>query len=96
MGSGWERLRLVNFKTLKVKVSYSMPLSLQNYPSIRLLKNVSNGLTFNFSVVSAVNVEKETEDLNTHKATQSINIDKNILKQSADIFANYVCGISDE
>ena len=64
MGLGWEELRLLNFKILKVIGLESVSVLLQNYPSIRALKNVNRGSNFNFSVVSAITVEKEIKNLN--------------------------------
>lgn len=64
MGLGWEELRLLNFKILKVIGLESVSVLLQNYPSIRALKNVNSGSNFNFSVVSAITVEKEIKNLN--------------------------------
>ena len=64
MELGWEELRLLNFKILKVIVLESVSVLLQNYPSIRALKNVNSGSNFNCSVVSAITVEKEIKNLN--------------------------------
>ena len=64
---------------------------MQMYPSTIVIKDLNNTSLFNFSNVSVADIKKDIRKLDPRKATQNTDIPGRILKQSSDIFRNYIC-----
>ena len=76
--------------TLKAILKY------KNHPSIVAIRNANNNSHFHFNEVSVEEVYKELRKLGPRKSAQSTDIPIRVLKENADIFADYVCGFSNE
>ena len=65
----------------------------RNHPSIVMIKNKrKTDQCFSFVLVTYDNILKETNNLDTDKASQQSDTSTKILKQSSDYFAGYFCG----
>ena len=71
--------------TLKAVLKY------KNHPSIVAIRNANNNPHFHFSEVSVEEDYKEIRKLSPRKSAQSIDISVRVLKENADIFADYIC-----
>ena len=71
-------------------------LKYANHPSTIAIKNLKNTSMFSFSNVSVPDVKNEIRKLDRRKTTQNTNIPVRILKQSSNIFDNYICGFFNE
>ena len=71
-------------------------LKYKNHPSIAVIRNVNNSFHFHFNEVSVEEVYKEMRKLSTRKSVQSTDIPIRVLKENADIFADYICGFFNE
>ena len=67
-----------------------------NHPGTIAIKDLNNTSLFSFSNVSVADVKKEIRKLDPRKATQNTDIPVRILKQSSDIFGNYICDFFNE
>ena len=56
----------------------------------------NNNSHFHFNEVSVEEAYKEIRKLSTHKSVQSTDIPIRVLKENADIFADYICGFFNE
>ena len=65
-------------------------LKYNNHPSIAAIRNANNNSHFHFNEVSVEEVYKETRKLSTRKSVQSTDIPVRVLKENADIFADYI------
>ena len=81
--------RLFN-PTLQVILKY------KNHPSIVAIRNANNNSHFHFNEVSVEEVYKELRKLGPRKSAQSTDIPIRVLKENADIFADYICGFFNE
>ena len=68
----------------------------KNSPSIVAIRNASNNSHFHFNEVSVEEVYKEIRKLSPCKSAQSADIPIGVLKENADIFADYICGFFNE
>ena len=68
----------------------------QNHPSIIAIRRVNRGFSFHFSHLTVDNVFKEIRNLDSCKANQAADISIKILKENADIFAEYICDFFNE
>ena len=71
-------------------------LKYANHPSTIAIKNLKNTSMFSFSNVSVPDVKNEIRKLDRRKTTQNTNIPVRILKQSSNIFDNYICDFFNE
>ena len=71
-------------------------LKYKNHPSIVAIRNANNNSHFHFNEVSVEEVYKEIRKLSTRKSVQRTDIPIRVLKESADIFADYICGFFNE
>ena len=69
-------------------------LKYKNHRSIAAIRNANNNPHFHFNEVEEV--YKEIRKLSTHKFVQSTDIPIRVLKENADIFADYICGFFNE
>ena len=76
--------------TLKAMLKY------KNHPSIVAIRNTNNNSHFHFNEVSVEEVYKEIRKLSPRKSAQSTDIPIRVLKENADIFADYICGFFNE
>ena len=76
--------------TLKAILKY------KNHPSIVAIRNANNNSHFHFNEVSVEEVYKEIRKLSPRKSAQSTDIPIRVLKENADIFADYICGFFKE
>ena len=76
--------------TLKAILKY------KNHPSIVAIRNANNNSHFHFNEVSVEEVYKEIRKLSPRKSAQSTDIPIRVLKENADIFADYICGFFNE
>ena len=76
--------------TLKAILKY------KNHPSIVAIRNANNNSHFHFNEVSAEEVYKEIRKSSPCKSAQSTDIPIRVLKENADIFADYICGFFNE
>ena len=68
----------------------------ENHPSIVAIRNANNNSHFHFNEVSVEEVYKEIRKLSPRKSAQSTDIPIRVLKENADIFADYICGFFNE
>ena len=66
------------------------------HPSVTAIRNLNIRSHFEFSFVCVAKVLKETKKLNPRKAAQSTDTPVKILKDNADILADYICGFFNE
>ena len=66
------------------------------HSSITVIRNLNIRSHFEFSFVRVARVLKEIKKLNPRKAAQTTDIPVKILKDNADIFADYICGFFNE
>ena len=66
------------------------------YSSVTAIRNLNIRSHFEFSFDSVAEVLKEIKKLNLCKAAQSTDIPVKILKDNAEIFADYICGFFNE
>ena len=71
-------------------------LKYKNHPSIVAIRNANNNSHFHFNEVSVEEVYKEIRKLSSRKSVQSIDIPIRVLKENANIFADYICGFFNE
>ena len=71
-------------------------LKYANHPSTIAIKDLNNTSLFSFSNISVADVKKEIRKLDPRKSTQNTDIPVRILKQSSDIFGNYICDFFNE
>ena len=71
-------------------------LKYKNHPSIAAIRNANNNYYFHFNEVSVEEDYKEIRKLSTRKSVQSTDIPSRVLKENADIFADYFCGFFNE
>ena len=71
-------------------------LKYKNHRSIAAIRNANNNPHFHFNEVSVEEVYKEKRKLSTQKFVQSTDIPIRVLKENADIFADYICGFFNE
>ena len=64
-------------------------LKYRNHPNIVAIKNLNKSSRFDFCRVCVQDVVKEINKLSTRKATPDLPV--KILKESSDIFGNYIC-----
>ena len=69
-------------------------LKYDKHPSVTAIRNLNIRSYFDFSFVSVAEALKEIKKLNPRKVAQSTDIFVKILKDNADIFADYICGFS--
>ena len=67
-------------------------LKYKNHPSIAAIRNTNNNSHFHFNEVSVEDAYKEIRKLSTCKSVQSTDIPIRVLKENADILADYICG----
>ena len=60
--------------------------------TVAIKKNCKSDLFFSFSQVERDEVMKEINNLKTNKATQSTNIPTKLIKESSDIFGDFIFG----
>ena len=65
----------------------------KTHPSIRLIKEHTTQLDnrFSFEQITYVDIHKEIEKLDCTKASHDTDIPSSIIKENADIFANFLC-----
>ena len=68
----------------------------KNHPSIVAIRNANNNSHFHFNEVSVEEVYKKIRKLIPRKSAQSTDIPIRVLKENADIFADYICGFFNE
>ena len=68
----------------------------KNHPSIVATRNANNNCHFHFNEVSVEEVYKEIRKLIPRKSAQSTDIPIRVLKENADIFADYICRFFNE
>ena len=71
--------------TLKAILKY------KNHSSINAIRNANNNFHFHFNEVSVDEVYKEIRKWSPRKSVQSTDIPIRVLKENADIFADYIC-----
>ena len=71
-------------------------LKYTTHSSTIAIKDLNNTSLFSFSNVSVADAKKEIRKLDPRKATQNTDIPVRILKQSSDIFGNYICDFFNE
>ena len=71
-------------------------LKYKNHPSIVAIRNANYNSHFHFNEVSVEEVYKEIRKLSIRKPVQSTDISIKVLKENADIFADYICGFFNE
>ena len=76
--------------TLKAILKY------KNHPSIVATRNANNNSLFRFNEVCVEEVYKEIRKLSARKSAQSTDVPIRVLKENADIFADYICGFFNE
>ena len=92
-------LRISNTNPLAERLSDSTLkaiLKYKNHPSIVAIRNANNNSHFHFNEVSVEEVYKEIRKLSQHKSAHSTDISIRVLKENADIFADYICGFFNE
>ena len=62
-------------------------MKFRNHPSVTVIKNMNNNLSFNFCRVSVEDVIREIKKLSTQRTTQILDL---LLKGNSDIFVNYI------
>ena len=80
----------LNNPTLKAILKY------KNHPSIVAIRNANDNSHFHFNEVSVEEVYKEIRKLIPRKSAQSTDIPIRVLKENADIFADYICRFFNE
>ena len=76
--------------TLKAILKY------KNHSSINAIRNANNNFHFHFNEVSVDEVYKEIRKWSPRKSVQSTDIPIRVLKENADIFADYICRFFNE
>ena len=76
----------LSYPVLKAILKYN------NHPSVAAIRNANNNSHFHCNEVSVQEVYKEIRKLSTRKSVQSTDIPIRVLKENADIFADYICG----
>ena len=71
-------------------------LKYKNHPSIVAIRNANNNSHFHFNEVTVEEVYEEIRKLSTRKSVQRTDIPIRVLKENADIFADYICGFFNE
>ena len=71
-------------------------LKYDKHPSVTAIRNLYLRSHFEFSFGSVDEVFKEIKKLNPRKAAQSIDVPGKMLKDNADMFADYICGFFNE
>ena len=92
-------LRFSNTNPLAERLSdptHKAILKYKNHPSIVAIRNANNNSHFHFNEVSVEEVYKEIRKLSPRKSAQSTDIPIRVLKENADIFADYICGFFNE
>ena len=84
----------LNIKRCEISKEDSNPIlkaikSFEKHPSILKIKELSSGCRFSFENVSLEDVKKVTRELDISKASQLLDIPTKIIKQNADIFAEF-------
>ena len=65
-------------------------MKFRNLSSVTVIINLIDGLRFDFCRVSVEDVVKEIKKFSLRKPTQSTDVPVKILKDSSDIFENYI------
>ena len=71
-------------------------LKYKNHPSIVAIRNANNNSHFHFNEVTVEEVYEEIRKLSTRKSVQRTDIPIRVLKENADIFADYICRFFNE
>ena len=71
-------------------------LKYKNHPSIVAIRNANDNSHFRFNEVSVEEIYKKIRKLSTRKSAQCADIPIRVLKEKADIFADYICGFFSE
>ena len=68
-------------------------MKFRNHPSVTVIKNMNNDLSFNFCRVSAEDVIREIKKLSTQRTTQTSDLLVKILKGNSRYIFNYISNL---